>query len=69
MNWTVCIDNQGYEASLEERKLYVTKADSRANALGMVRVIDESGSDYLYPAVHFSELAVDEVLEHRLLAA
>ena len=53
MNWTVCIDNQGYEASLEERKLYVTKADPRANALGMVRVIDESGSDYLYSVFCF----------------
>lgn len=68
MNWTVCTDNQGYEASLEERKLYVTKADLRASALGMVRVIDESGSDYLYPAAHFAELVVDEVLEHQLLA-
>lgn len=69
MNGTVCIDNQGYEVSLEERKLYVTKADLRANAMGMVRVIDESGSDYLYPAAHFSKLAVDEALEHQLLAA
>ena len=69
MNWAVCIDNQGYEASLEERKLYVTQADPRANALGMVRVIDESGSDYLYPSAHFSGLAVGEALEHQLLAA
>ena len=69
MNWTVCIDNQGYEASLEERKLYVTKADPRANALGMVRVIDESEEGYLYPADMFAPIALQGALESQLLAA
>ncbi len=62
----LCLNNQGYEASLEVGKLYARKANARANAMGMMRVIDEFGSNYLYPATHFSELDLDEVLEHQL---
>ncbi|MGA2190973.1 MAG: hypothetical protein ABSH33_20845 [Steroidobacteraceae bacterium] len=43
----ICIANSGYEVSLERRKIYVAISDSRADKLGMLRVIDESGSDYL----------------------
>jgi hypothetical protein len=39
--------------SLETRKLYVTIPDAEAEKLGMIRIIDESGEDYLYPKSRF----------------
>jgi hypothetical protein len=45
----ICVDNSGYEVSLERRKIYVSIPDAKAESLGHVRVIDESGEDYLYP--------------------
>ena len=45
----ICIDNSGYEVSLERRKIYLSIPDARAEKLGQLRVIDESGEDYLYP--------------------
>lgn len=49
----ICIDNDGYEASLERRKIYVTLPDTAAAKRDHVRVIDESGEDYLYPKSMF----------------
>ena len=49
----VCIKNRGYAASLETRKIYELLSDSKAAARGFVRVIDESGEDYLYPEAWF----------------
>jgi hypothetical protein len=42
----ICLKNSGYEVSLERRKIYVAVPDSRAERLGQIRVIDESGEDY-----------------------
>jgi len=52
----VCLKNDGYPASLEVRKLYRTLPDAAAAEHKMVRVIDESGEDYLYPADFFAPL-------------
>jgi hypothetical protein len=49
----VCIDNTGYPASLEPRKLYQVLPDAEAKAHGQLRVVDESGEDYLFPASLF----------------
>ena len=49
--FAICVDNQGYEVSLEMRKLYQVMADAEKH--GQIRVIDESGEDYLYPASLF----------------
>jgi hypothetical protein len=49
----ICLDNSGYEVSLERRKIYVAIADPQAQRLGQIRVIDESGEDYLYPEKNF----------------
>jgi hypothetical protein len=49
----ICLDNSGYEVSLEKRKIYVGLPDVRAERLGRIRIIDESGEDYLYPADRF----------------
>lgn len=69
MKWTVCIKNTGFEASLEARKLYNVEDDQKAQALGMVRVVDESGEGYLYPQEMFAQIAIQNALEGQLLAA
>jgi hypothetical protein len=53
MKFVICTDNSGYEASLELRKLYQVIPDATANSIGQIRVIDESGEDYLYPSSFF----------------
>jgi hypothetical protein len=49
----ICLDNTGYEASLERLKIYEAVSDPQAEALHQVRIIDESGEHYLYPARRF----------------
>ena len=55
-NFAVCVENSGYGASLEVRKLYVVLDDAGAEANDLIRVVDESGEDYLYPARLFQKL-------------
>jgi hypothetical protein len=47
--FAICIGNKGYAASLELRKIYQVVPDKAASALQQIRVMDESGEDYLYP--------------------
>ena len=47
--YLLCIRNDGYPASLQTRRLYENVSDKAAEARGLVRVIDKSGEDYLYP--------------------
>lgn len=54
--FAVCIDNRDYPASLELHKIYRVISDADAEADGDIRVVDESGEDYLYPAERFVEL-------------
>ena len=54
--FVVCICNTGYEASLETRKLYIRLPDEGGAQHGLVRIVDESGEDYLYPADRFVEI-------------
>jgi hypothetical protein len=49
----ICIDNAGYEVSLERRTIYVSTPDAGAEKLQQIRVIDESGEHYLYPKASF----------------
>ncbi len=51
--FAVCVDNTDYPASLELRKVYRVLSDPEAEQDGYLRVIDESGEDYLYPADYF----------------
>lgn len=62
----VCVSNEGYPASLERRKIYVVLRDAQAERHGMIRVIDESGEDYLYPAGHFAALEIPDELARSL---
>jgi hypothetical protein len=65
----ICVDNSGYEVSLELRKIYVSMPDAAAERLGQIRVIDESGDDYLYPKTSFVEVALPQSIRRAVLAA
>jgi hypothetical protein len=49
----ICLDSAGYEVSLERLKIYVALPDAKAERAGYLRIIDESGDDYLYPSQGF----------------
>ena len=51
--FVICVGNKGYVASLELRKIYQVIPDKVASSLHQMRVIDESGEDYLYPEDYF----------------
>ena len=57
----LCVDNKGYEASLELRKLYEAIPDKEAEHHRQVRIIDESGEDYLYPSGYFAPIRLLKV--------
>lgn len=59
-HYVLCIDNEGLEASLETRKIYVALTDPKSAQHGLIRVVDESGEDYLLPADQFVEVELPE---------
>jgi hypothetical protein len=61
--FAVCVRNKNYAAALELRKLYQVIADETATKLGQIRVIDESGEDYLYPAEFFVPVQIPQSAE------
>ena len=65
----LCLRNRGYEVSLERRKIYQVIPDREARAHGQLRVIDESGEDYLYPAEFFAPVSLPPPLRRAVLAA
>lgn len=65
----LCLRNKGYEVSLERRKIYQVLPDRDAAAHHQLRVIDESGEDYLYPASFFVRLSLPTPVRRRVLAA
>jgi hypothetical protein len=65
----ICLDNAGYEVSLERRKIYVSIPDARAEKLGLLRIIDESGEDYLYPKESFVAVALPQPVRRAVLEA
>ncbi len=65
----VCISNDGYAASLEKRKLYVALRDAAAEKHSLLRIIDESGTDYLYPKMFFRSIALPQSVRKAVLAA
>ena len=67
--FVVCINNDDYPASLELHKIYRVVQDEDAAADGDIRVIDESGEDYLYPASYFAPIKVPAAVEKSLLRA
>jgi hypothetical protein len=67
--FAVCVRNKGYAASLERNKIYVVRPDPQAEKDGDIRVVDESGEDYLYPAEWFVAVEVPKAVEASLLKA
>lgn len=68
-SFVVCVRNTGHPASLEVRKIYRALPDRAAESHGMVRVVDESGEDYLYPAKLFMALDLPQSLRSALQRA
>jgi hypothetical protein len=69
LKFAVCINNTDYLASLELHRIYRVLPDEDAAADGDIRVIDESGEDYLYPKEYFVFVELPQVLEKSLLRA
>jgi hypothetical protein len=61
--YAVCINNEGYPASLELRKIYSILTDKTATKSGLIRVVDESGEDYLYPSDYFVAIKLPRAVE------
>jgi hypothetical protein len=63
--FAICVANKGYD-DLEIWKVYWVLADPKAAGVGCIRVIDESGEDYLYPADRFAKVDIPTVVRSRL---
>ncbi len=61
MEFVLCIHNDEYPVSLERRKVYRVIADPQASQKNFVRIIDESGEDYLYPVSYFVPVQIPQV--------
>jgi hypothetical protein len=67
--FVICTENTGYEASLELRKLYRVLPDSDGHTHGQIRVVDESGEDYLYPSSFFVPIDLPDSVAKRVAHA
>jgi hypothetical protein len=67
--FAICIDNTDYPAALEVRKIYQVLPDGDAAQHHYLRVIDESGEDYLYPAASFVLIDLPQTIKEALLKA
>jgi hypothetical protein len=65
--FAVCVDNRGYEVSLERNKIYAVLHDKKAESDGDIRVVDESGEDYLFSAERFVPIDVPPRVKKSLL--
>jgi hypothetical protein len=67
--FAICVKNEGYLASLQLRKVYQILPDQKAAEHKLIRVIDESGEDYLYPENFFVPVELSKVAEKALALA
>jgi hypothetical protein len=67
--FVICVNNEGHEASLEIRKVYERLPDPKGERHGYVRIIDESGDDYLFPGNYFIALELPKDIEAAIEAA
>ena len=67
--FVICIKNDDYLASLELRKLYQSIPDPEAEKNNQIRVIDESGEDYLYPEEYFVSVTLPHATEQAIIKA
>jgi hypothetical protein len=68
-HFAICVDNADYEASLILRKIYEIIPDELGDRDDLLRIVDESGEDYLYHKNHFITVKFSIEVEHALLAA
>lgn len=67
--FVICVENKGYKVSLEKRKIYLALPHATAQKHGQIRVIDESGDDYLYPKSLFLPITIPASLRKAILKA
>jgi hypothetical protein len=67
--FAVCLENAGNEASLILGKVYAVLSDAKAARDDLIRVVDESGEDYLFSRSQFQIVDLPQVVRRRLLAA
>ena len=67
--FVIRLENEGYEVSLELRKIYRVLPDPDAAKHRQIRVIDESGDDYLYPQRFFAPIELPRAVRRAVLAA
>jgi hypothetical protein len=67
--FVICISNDEYPASLEKRKIYLQVPDTEAEKLHHIRVIDESGEDYLYPEAYFRAIELPDEIKQAVIEA
>ena len=65
--FAVCIDNRDYPAALELHKIYRVIPDTEAETEGDIRIVDESGEDYLYPSAYFVSVQLPERVKESIL--
>lgn len=68
-HYVICVNNEGNPASLEVRKVYPCLPPQPGDPRSMIRVVDESGEDYLYPANHFMAVNLSARIVNALVAA
>lgn len=64
--FAICTDNSDYPTSLETRKLYEVIPDPEARKHNQIRVVDESGDDYLFPSDFFVQISLPEEVAERV---
>ena len=69
VQFVVCLNNEGYKASLEVGNLYRVIPDHDASQRGLIRVVDESGEDYAFAAERFHPIELPATVEKALLAS
>ena len=67
--FVICVRNDGYEVSLERRKIYVSTEDEEAKAHKLIRVVDELGDDYLFPEKMFIPIDLPQPIRRAVLTA
>jgi hypothetical protein len=66
--FVICTNNQDYPTSLERWKIYRVVADEKAEKRNLIRIIDESGEDYLYSKQDFTAIVLPKSVESQMLA-
>ena len=64
IKFAICVNNKDYEASLEKWKIYPVLREKEIN--GYIRIIDESGEDYLYPAEYFLAIELPNIVYEKV---